>query len=73
MSRVVPHQPLRAIGVSRILIPQPKKVATVKSSHSIPVEVATVTAASGGAGVMLPLLASLPATTSLLELVRKFG
>ncbi|KAB2630738.1 hypothetical protein D8674_008257 [Pyrus ussuriensis x Pyrus communis] len=73
MSRVVLHQPLRATGVSGIPIPRPKKVVATKSSHSIHVEVATIAVASGGAGVMLPLLASLPAITSLPELVRKFG
>ncbi|KAM1184197.1 hypothetical protein TB1_013028 [Malus domestica] len=61
-----------------ILLPKHKALLSfsqlaAESSHSFPAEVAAAAVASCGASVMPPLMASLPATTYLHELVREFG
>ncbi|KAB2632311.1 hypothetical protein D8674_028558 [Pyrus ussuriensis x Pyrus communis] len=71
--KVVLHRPPKAFRVTRILIPKPKKAAAAilafGSLRSISIEAASTTAASRGAGVVPPPLTSIPATTSLPELV----
>ncbi|KAM1409052.1 hypothetical protein ACFX2I_009493 [Malus domestica] len=77
MRKVVLHQPCKASGVTGILIPRPRKVATATSTSeslpSISTEADSTVAASGRAAVILPPLASIPAMASLPELVREFG
>ncbi|KAM2239964.1 hypothetical protein COP1_009604 [Malus domestica] len=68
---------VKASGVTRILITGPKKtvaaaISASGSSPSISTKAASTAAASGDVGVILPPLASIPATTSLPELVREF-
>ncbi|XP_050122548.1 uncharacterized protein LOC126600070 isoform X3 [Malus sylvestris] len=70
------HRPSRATEVSGISIPWPQRVAAAESFHPAPAEVTHVDPAAPAfdyAGMTPSPLASLPATTSLPELVREFG
>lgn len=72
MSEVVLPRPLHATRALGTSIPKPRKVAATGSSSFIVADIATAAIKSGGAGVMPPPLASLPAITSLPELGREF-
>ncbi|KAB2617162.1 hypothetical protein D8674_013031 [Pyrus ussuriensis x Pyrus communis] len=72
VSRVVLPRPSRVSGILRIPIPWPRKSDAAESSPFISIDAATTVAASDGAGVMLPPLASFLAIASLPKLVREF-
>ncbi|KAB2626278.1 hypothetical protein D8674_017938 [Pyrus ussuriensis x Pyrus communis] len=63
---------LKASKVTRMPVPRPRNTPMTEAPPTISFEAASTTVASGGAGVMPPPLASIPATTFLPELVREF-